>query len=224
MNVIELKAVSKVFPTGEEATIALSDVSLAIKPGEFVAIMGPSGSGKSTLMNIIGLLDSPSSGEYRLDGQDVSGLRDKAQAKARRDKIGFVFQSFNLIPRLSLRQNVELPMVYAGVKPAQRRRHAAELLKRVGLADRADFKTNQISGGQLQRAAIARALVNRPDLILADEPTGNLDSKSGAAVMELLTDLNKSGVTVVVVTHDHNIAKFAKRVVRVKDGRVEAEK
>lgn len=221
MNVIELKNINKVFHGGED-TIALKDVNLSIKPGEFVAIMGPSGSGKSTLMNIIGLLDSPSTGEYKLEGHDASRLSDKAQAKMRREKIGFVFQSFNLIPRMSLQQNVELPMIYDRVKPAKRHQRAVAVLKKVGLGDRANYRVNQISGGQLQRAAIARALVNQPSLILADEPTGNLDSKTGQVIMQLLADLNRNGVTVIIVTHDLNIARFAKRLVHVKDGRIES--
>lgn len=218
---IELKNINKVFHGGED-TIALKDVNLSIKPGEFVAIMGPSGSGKSTLMNIIGLLDSPSTGEYKLEGHDASRLSDKAQAKMRREKIGFVFQSFNLIPRMSLQQNVELPMIYDRVKPAKRHQRAVAVLKKVGLGDRANYRVNQISGGQLQRAAIARALVNQPSLILADEPTGNLDSKTGQVIMQLLADLNRNGVTVIIVTHDLNIARFAKRLVHVKDGRIES--
>ncbi|HSX48159.1 MAG TPA: ABC transporter ATP-binding protein [Candidatus Nanoarchaeia archaeon] len=221
MNVIELKEINKVFHGGED-TIALRDVNLQIKQGEFVAIMGPSGSGKSTLMNIIGLLDSPSTGEYKLEGHDVSRLSDKSQAKMRREKIGFVFQSFNLIPRMSLQQNVELPMIYDRIKPARRHQRAVAVLNKVGLGDRASYRVNQISGGQLQRAAIARALVNQPSLILADEPTGNLDSKTGQVIMQLLTDLNHSGVTVIIVTHDLNIARFAKRLVHVKDGRIES--
>lgn len=220
MNVIELKNISKVFDGGE-TTVALKDVSLTIKDGEFVAIMGPSGSGKSTLMNIIGLLDSPSGGEFHLDEHDVSHLSDRAQAKLRREKIGFVFQSFNLIPRLSLQQNIELPMIYDRAKPTARRKHSAALLKQVGLTDRGKFRPNKVSGGQLQRAAIARALANKPSLVLADEPTGNLDSKSGHAIMQILASLNRAGTTVIVVTHDANIARFAKRIIKVKDGQID---
>jgi len=224
MNVIELKKIHKSFPTGDEKTVALKDVSLAIKTGEFVAIMGPSGSGKSTLMNIIGLLDSATSGDYLLDGVNARKLSDRAQARLRREKIGFVFQSFNLLPRLTLQQNVELPMTYRGIKPKARAKSAEVLLKQVGIADRAGYKPSQISGGQLQRAAIARSLANKPSLILADEPTGNLDSKSGQAIMNLLTKLNQHGVTVVVVTHDQTIARFAKRIVRMRDGQIEESK
>ncbi len=222
MNVVEIKDLSKVFGKADNQTIALNDVSLNIKAGEFVAIMGPSGSGKSTLMNIIGLLDTPSTGEYLLDGKDVSKQSDRKQARIRREKIGFVFQSFNLLPRLSLLQNVELPMIYRGYNNSERKKRAGALLKKVGLEERAKFRPNKVSGGQLQRAAIARALANKPSLLLADEPTGNLDSKSGQSIMQLLESLNQSGVTVVIVTHDNNIARFAKRVIRVRDGEIES--
>lgn len=212
---------SKVFAPGKDnQTVALHDVSLHIAEGEFVAIMGPSGSGKSMLMNILGLLDSPTSGQYILDQQSVGQLNDRQLARLRRDKIGFVFQTFNLLPRLSLQQNVELPMIYQQVKLSDRRRRSTVLLHKVGLGDRTRYRPNQVSGGQLQRVAIARALANQPKLILADEPTGNLDSKSGRQVMQLLATLNQTGVTIVMVTHDPQIARIAQRIIRVQDGKV----
>jgi len=221
MNVIELRKVGKTFTDRDEPTIALHDVDLAIEPGEFVAIIGPSGSGKSTLMNVLGLLDIPSSGEYLLDGQVVSKLRDRKLARLRRDKIGFVFQSFNLLPRLSVLGNVELPMIYAGIRSRKRRKRALELLKLVHLENRAGYKPRQISGGQTQRVAIARALANEPSLVLADEPTGNLDSKASADVIDELRRLNReTGATIVIVTHNPDIAALTDRTVTVRDGAV----
>ncbi len=218
MNVIELKNVGKEFRDTDPATVVLKGIDLKVAQGEFVAIMGASGSGKSTLMNIIGLLDVPTSGEYLLDGKTVHNMKDKKLAELRREKIGFVFQTFNLIPKLTVAQNVELPMIYAGLSASKRKRRSAELLKLVGLSDRAKNKPNKISGGQVQRAAIARALANEPSLVLADEPTGNLDSASGKAIMEELVRLNKTGTTIVLITLDADIAKYAQRTIRVKDG------
>jgi putative ABC transport system ATP-binding protein len=225
MHIIEIIHASKIFAESKDnQTIALNDASLKIAQGDFVAIMGPSGSGKSTLMNILGLLDVPTSGDYKLDGVTVSQLSDRQLAKLRSQKIGFVFQTFNLLPKLTLQQNVELPMIYRRISVASRHQRASLLLRKVGLAERAKYRPNQVSGGQLQRAAIARALANEPKLILADEPTGNLDSKSGHQIMQLLEALNKAGVTIVMVTHDANIAKFARRIIRVQDGKIQAQR
>jgi putative ABC transport system ATP-binding protein len=219
MNVIELKGVGKTFTDRAEPTVALQDINLTVGEGEFVAIIGPSGSGKSTLMNLIGLLDSPTVGEYLLDGKDVADVKDKNLAQLRREKIGFIFQSFNLVPRLSVLQNVELPMTYAGVGMRDRHGRAMELLKLVGLDQRTGFKPSQLSGGQTQRVAIARALANRPSLLLADEPTGNLDTKSGDEIIAELRRLNQDqGATVVIVTHNPEVAAMADRVITVRDG------
>lgn len=199
----------------------LKDVSLSVEEGEYVAIMGPSGSGKTTLMNIIGCLDLPTSGSYELSGQDVLACKDRELADVRLNSIGFVFQSFHLLPRESALENVALPLIYAGVKKADREKRAAAALERVGLADRVDFKPTQLSGGQKQRVAIARAIVNNPKILLADEPTGALDSKSGKQIMELFERLNEEGVTIVMITHDAKIASYAKRVIRIIDGEIE---
>ena len=199
----------------------LKDVSLSVEEGEYVAIMGPSGSGKTTLMNIIGCLDLPPSGSYELSGQDVLACKDRELADVRLTSIGFVFQSFHLLPRESALENVALPLIYAGVKKADREKRAAAALERVGLADRVDFKPTQLSGGQKQRVAIARAMVNNPKILLADEPTGALDSKSGKQIMELFDRLNEEGVTIVMITHDAKIASYAKRVIRIIDGEIE---
>ena len=199
----------------------LKDVSLSVEEGEYVAIMGPSGSGKTTLMNIIGCLDLPTSGSYELSGQDVLACKDRELADVRLNSIGFVFQSFHLLPRESALENVALPLIYAGVKKAEREKRAAAALERVGLADRVDFKPTQLSGGQKQRVAIARAMVNNPKILLADEPTGALDSKSGKQIMELFDRLNEEGVTIVMITHDAKIASYAKRVIRIIDGEIE---
>jgi putative ABC transport system ATP-binding protein len=221
MNVIELKGIGKTFTDRDEPTLALGEVNLTIASGEFIAIIGPSGSGKTTLMNLLGLLDSPSVGEYLLDGQLVSNFHDRQLAKLRRDKIGFVFQSFNLLSRLSVIGNVELPLVYAGIRPRLRRKRALELLGLVGLADHAGYKPSQISGGQTQRVAIARALANHPSLILADEPTGNLDTKASNAIIDELRRLNReTGATIVIVTHNPEIADQTDRTVMVRDGRI----
>ena len=218
--VIDLRQVSKVYGNGKLEVIALSAVDLLVERGDFVAIMGPSGSGKSTLMNIIGCLDVPTRGRFSLDGVDVRTLDEAALAQVRLRKIGFVFQSFNLIPRTSALANVELPLTYAGVKPKDRRRRALEALEAVGLGDRADHGPSELSGGQQQRAAVARALVSDPALLLADEPTGNLDSASTAEVMGLFARLNAEGRTVVVITHEDEVASFARRIVRLRDGRI----
>ena len=199
----------------------LKDVSLSVEEGEYVAIMGPSGSGKTTLMNIIGCLDLPTSGSYELSGQDVLACKDRELADVRLNSIGFVFQSFHLQPRESALENVALPLIYAGVKKSEREKRAAAALERVGLADRVDFKPTQLSGGQKQRVAIARAMVNNPKILLADEPTGALDSKSGKQIMDLFERLNEEGVTIVMITHDAKIASYAKRVIRIIDGEIE---
>jgi putative ABC transport system ATP-binding protein len=221
MNVIELRGIGKTFTDRDEPTVALQDINLTIQTGEFVAIIGPSGSGKSTLMNILGLLDVPSDGDYLLDGDAVTNFSDRRLSKLRREKIGFVFQSFNLLPRLSVVQNVELPLVYAGIRGKKRRERALELLKLVGLEERAGYKPNQISGGQTQRVAIARALANEPSLILADEPTGNLDTKSSTAIIDELRRLNRvTHATIIIVTHNPEIAEQTDRVITVRDGRI----
>jgi putative ABC transport system ATP-binding protein len=217
---IELDGVSKVYKTGAVELRALDSVDLTIADGDLVAIMGPSGSGKSTMMNILGCLDVPSEGRYRLDGIDVGKVRDNRLADIRNTRIGFVFQSFNLIPRTSAARNVELPLIYAGVRARARRTRARTALERVGLGDRTRHMPNELSGGQQQRVAIARALVTEPTMILADEPTGNLDSASTVEIMRLLVALNDAGRTVVLITHEDEVAAFAKRVVRLRDGRI----
>jgi len=215
---IEIRDLGKIYDTGAICLEALKNVDLDIEAGEFVAIMGPSGSGKSTLMNIIGCLDRPTSGSYSLDGHDISSLDENQLAVIRNQKIGFVFQTFNLLPRLNAMRNVELPMVYAGVDPVTRRQKASEALDRVGILDHARHRPNELSGGQRQRVAVARALVNSPVLILADEPTGNLDSKSGAEVMALFDELHGQGSTIVLVTHDAEIGARAGRIIHFRDG------
>lgn len=218
---VNLEHVTKVYPMGPFEVVALRDITLDIADGDFVSIMGPSGSGKSTLMHIIGCLDRPTSGRYLLGGEDVSRLDDASLAHIRNKRIGFVFQQFNLLPRETVLANVEVPLIYAGVKARERRRIAAEALERVGLGDRMRHRPSEISGGQKQRAAIARALVNSPSLILADEPTGNLDSKTGHEILDILTELNAEGATVVLVTHDREIAERAGKIVQLRDGAIE---
>ncbi|ALE75072.1 ABC transporter [Pseudonocardia sp. EC080610-09] len=220
---IELRSVTKTYRAGAGDVHALAGVDLTIDEGELVAIMGPSGSGKSTMMNILGCLDVPTDGHYRLDGEDVVGLRENRLADLRNRRIGFVFQSFNLIPRTSAARNVELPLVYAGAGRRARRDRALAALSRVGLGDRGDSMPNELSGGQQQRVAIARALVTEPSMILADEPTGNLDTRSTVEVMELLVELNEAGRTVVLITHEDEVAEFARRVVRLRDGRITSD-
>lgn len=215
---IRIKNLGKIYGNGNIAVEALKKVCLNIEEGEFVSIMGPSGSGKSTLMNIIGCLDRATSGDYALDDVIVEGLNDDELAEIRNKKIGFVFQSFNLLPRISALKNVEMPMIYSGIHHKERKERAVEALRRVGLEDRMDHKPNEMSGGQKQRVAIARALVNRPDIILADEPTGNLDSVSSAEIMAQFQRLNKEGVTVLIVTHEPDIAEHTKRIVTFADG------
>lgn len=218
--VIELKDLSKLYGFGDATTVALDDINLIIERGECVAVMGPSGSGKSTLMNIIGLLDRPTHGAYNLSGRSVERLRPNQRAKVRRDKIGFVFQSFNLISRLTALDNVALPLAYKGQSVTRRLKQASNILDQIGLADREYFFPKQLSGGQLQRVAIARALVNNPDIIIADEPTGNLDSASSRLVMELLSDIHKTGNTIVFVTHNPELTRYADRVVYMHDGAI----
>ncbi|MFZ9681186.1 MAG: ABC transporter ATP-binding protein [Bacteroidia bacterium] len=222
-NVITLQGVQRLYRMGDETIYALRGVDLTIARNEYVALMGPSGSGKSTLMNLIGCLDSPSAGSYWLNGHDVAGLSDNRLAEIRNSEIGFVFQTFNLLPRLSALDNVALPLIYAGINETQRRERAMEVLQQVGLGDRVSHKPNELSGGQRQRVAVARALVNRPSLILADEPTGNLDSKTSVEIMELFARIHSLGNTIVLVTHEEDIARHAHRMVRLKDGVVESD-
>jgi putative ABC transport system ATP-binding protein len=218
-TVIEFKDITKIYKMGEHEVRALNGVSFSIGTGEIVAIMGASGSGKSTAMNIMGCLDRPTAGSYELSGRDVSRLNDRELARIRNREIGFVFQSFNLLPRTSAVENVELPLVYSGYVP-NRRQRAVGALNKVGLGDRLHHKPNELSGGQQQRVAIARALTNEPSIILADEPTGNLDSRSGEEIMRIFQELNESGITIVIVTHEEDIAAHCKRILRFKDGLV----
>jgi putative ABC transport system ATP-binding protein len=220
LAVIEAKDLTKVYGRGENRVEALAGVSLSVEAGEWVSLIGPSGSGKSTLMNLLGLLDRPTSGFYALGGREVSGLKGGELSRARRDLVGFVFQSYNLLAGETSLANVELPMIYANVGRRERRRRAIEALERVGLSGRTTHRPTELSGGQMQRVAIARALVNEPSLLLADEPTGNLDSVSGAAIMELFGELHESGVTIMVVTHDPEVAERGDRTVEIRDGRL----
>ena len=220
---IDLRAIRRVFPVGEEEVHALRDVTLHIDRGEYVSIMGPSGSGKSTLLNILGLLDRPSAGTYELDGRDVTALDDEQQSQVRREKIGFVFQFFHLVPRLTAAENVELPLVLAGAAPAERKEKVERLLGEFGIARRARHRPDQLSGGERQRVAIARAMVMQPAAILADEPTGNLDQHTGQEVIHLLEELNGRGMTLILVTHDASLGDRARRRIRTLDGRIASD-
>jgi putative ABC transport system ATP-binding protein len=219
-SIIDMESIKKVYDTGKVKVEALKGIDLVVEPGEFVAIVGPSGSGKSTLMNLIGCLDTPTDGRYRLGGEDVSKFTRDALADVRNRRVGFVFQGFNLLPQISAFENVEMPLLFGGVPPKKRRERVTELLTRVGLGDRIEHKPTELSGGQMQRVAIARALAMQPDVVLADEPTGNLDSSAGGDIMQLFTELWKQGSTLVVITHDMSLARRASRVVEIHDGRV----
>lgn len=221
--VIKIRGIKRDFPLGQEIVKVLKGIDLDIERGEYVALMGPSGSGKSTLMNLLGCLDTATEGTYELNGKDVSNMTDDELAEIRNKEIGFVFQTFNLLPRTTALENVALPMVYAGTSKANRTKRAEEVLTDVGLADRMDHKPNQLSGGQRQRVAVGRALVNRPSIILADEPTGNLDSKTSLEIMTLFDEIHAQGNTVIVVTHEEDIAQHAHRIIRLKDGMVETD-
>lgn len=222
-KIIETTEISKTYKMGAEIVQALKSISIVVNKGEYVAFMGPSGSGKSTLMNIIGCLDSPTSGRYVLNGKDVSDMSENELAEIRNKEIGFVFQTFNLLPRASCLDNVALPLIYAGFNKSDRQEMAFQALSNVGLADRVHHKPNELSGGQRQRVAIARALVNNPSIILADEPTGNLDSKTSYGIMELFHELHQKGNTIIMVTHEDDIAHYAHRVIRLRDGLVESD-
>ncbi len=223
-EIIHLEKISKHYHVGSEIVKALQEVDLSINKNEFVAMMGPSGSGKSTLMNMLGCLDTPTSGHYHLNGMDVSKMSDNELAEVRNKEIGFVFQTFNLLPRSTALENVMLPLIYAGISKHERIRRAEEALASVQLADRINHKPNELSGGQRQRVAVARALVNKPSLILADEPTGNLDSKTSVEIISLLEEIHRMGNTIVLVTHEEDIAEHAHRIVRLRDGKIEEDK
>jgi putative ABC transport system ATP-binding protein len=222
-SLIKITNIKRNFVLGNEIVYVLKGIDLEIKKGEYVALMGPSGSGKSTLMNLLGCLDTPTSGNYILNGKDVSQMQDDELADIRNKEIGFVFQTFNLLPRTTALDNVALPMIYAGYSKSERKERATEVLKQVNLSDRMDHQPNQLSGGQRQRVAIARALVNKPSIILADEPTGNLDSKTSEEIMALLEEIHKKGNTIILVTHEEDIAAHAQRIIRMRDGIIEKD-
>lgn len=222
-SLINITDIKRDFQLGSETINVLKGIDLQINKGEYVALMGPSGSGKSTLMNILGCLDTPTSGTYVLNGKDVSQMHDDDLAEVRNKEIGFVFQTFNLLPRTTALDNVALPMVYAGYNKTDRHARAKEVLTQVGLADRMDHQPNQLSGGQRQRVAVARALVNKPSIILADEPTGNLDSKTSVEIMKLFDEIHSNGNTVILVTHEEDIAQYARRIIRLRDGIIESD-
>ena len=222
-SIIKIKGLTREFTVGAELVRALKGVDVSINKNEYVAMMGPSGSGKSTLMNLLGCLDTPTAGSYSLNGTDVSLLKDDSLAEIRNQEIGFIFQTFNLLPRLTALENVALPLVYAGYNTEERNKKAAEVLEKVGLGDRMDHRPNQLSGGQRQRVAVARALVNNPSIILADEPTGNLDSKTSLDIMRLFEEIHEMGNTLIVVTHEEEVAAHAHRILRLRDGLVETD-
>ncbi len=222
--IIHMAEIRKVYDTGKVKVEALKGIDLKIRKGEMVAIVGPSGSGKSTLMNLLGCLDTPTSGEFELGGQSVSGVSRDQLAEIRNKRVGFVFQNFNLLPHITALENVEMPMLFGGIRPGERHKRAAELLERVGLGERVDHKPTELSGGQMQRVAIARALAMNPDIVLADEPTGNLDSTAGSDIMSIFTELWQQGSTMVIITHDPALARRASRIVEIHDGRITSDR
>ncbi|MEI8032218.1 MAG: ABC transporter ATP-binding protein [Chlorobiaceae bacterium] len=222
-SIIIMQSLCKFYEMGDQVVRALDSIDLDFKLNDYAAIMGPSGSGKSTLMNIIGCLDTPTSGTYELNGQQVADMDDDELARIRNREIGFVFQTFNLLPRLNCLRNVELPLIYAGVSPEEREMRAVEALKQVGLGDRITHKPAELSGGQIQRVAIARALINKPSIILADEPTGNLDTATSIEIMKIFSDLSKAGNTIILITHEEDIARYTRRIIRLRDGKIESD-